>query len=89
MTVIRIVEDEHGFLAIAKNYKAAIHYLIDHYWLDDNSEIWDENTHNWVNIKEVLGENWKDKVYQLSLDEFFNYFDGQFYLYEDNVYECE
>lgn len=84
MTVYRIAEDDHGFLAIAKNYRSAIHYLIEHEWLNGHSEAW--NGEDWVNIKEALGEDWKDKVYEMSLDDFVNYFEGHLYIWEEPVY---
>lgn len=39
MTVITMNEENHGFLGVAKDYKAAIKYLYQTNWLNKDTEI--------------------------------------------------
>lgn len=82
MQVVTIKEESHGFIAIACDYKSAVRYLIDHNCLP--CDVYKDE--KWVGISETLGDNWADKLLSWDIDDFNSYFDGCFYLNEDEVY---
>lgn len=82
MQVVTIKEENHGFIAIAYDYKSAVRYLIDHNWLP--CDVYKDE--KWVGINETLGDNWVNKLLSWDIDDFNSYFEGCFYLDEDEVY---
>ena len=87
MKVILVNEDNHGLLTVAKDYKAALDYLLDNHWIHDDTAIWDERVNWWVELKYAQGEDWFDDMCRWSINEFNDYWDGSFYLDEIEVYE--
>jgi hypothetical protein len=87
MTVIIINEDNHGMIGVAKNYESAVKFLINGYWIEDNSEICDGED-SWIKLIDYFGEDWIDKmVLDWDINHFNNFWDGSFYLNEIEVYE--
>ncbi len=87
MTVIVINEDNHSMIGVAKNYEAAVNYLINNHWIEDHTEVWDGNI-SWCWLCEYLGEDWVDKmVLDWDINHFNDFWDGSFYLNEVEVYE--
>ena len=71
MTVICIVEDNHGLIGIAANEKAAKQFLLDSEWVKAGTEIWcrDENERyggHYVSLIDLYGENWEEKFFAMS-----------------------
>ena len=60
MEIVVIVEENHGVIGIATNYKAAKQWLIRKEWVDQYSEIYNHNTSKWESLEELYGENWKE-----------------------------
>lgn len=87
MKVILVNEDNHGLLTMAKDYKAALDYLLDNHWIEDNTEVWDERVNGWIKLKDAQGEDWFDDMCRWTINEFNDYWDGSYYLKEVEVYE--
>ena len=86
MTVIMVSEDNHGTIAIAKNYACAIAFLVKNGWIWENLEIIkDDDTV--TTICEDLGENYVSIILDWDIDTFERYFEGIFYLTVEKIYE--
>lgn len=60
MEIVVIIEENHGVIGIATNYKAAKQWLIRKGWIDQYSEIYNCDTSKWESLEELYGENWKE-----------------------------
>lgn len=67
MTVVRINEECHGFIGIAKDGKSAQNYVID-FWLTGDVYIYIDDKDS--TFEEAYGENWKEVLRQMPFDEF-------------------
>lgn len=67
MTVIKITEEWHGFIGIAKDEKSAQNYVIDS-WLTGDVYIYIGNKDS--TFEEAYGENWKEVLKEMSFDDF-------------------
>ena len=84
-TVIVISEEFHGFIGIAKDYKNAIHFLIDNGWIKAKSDIFYNETNQSIDC--IFGKHWQDEILALDFDDFCEFFDGWIYLCEETVFE--
>jgi hypothetical protein len=86
-TVIRIEEESHGTIALAADYKSAVHFLIKELWIDGETRVslgWGK----FAPIYEVYGENWHSLfMNEWDIDQFNEVFDGWLYLYLEEVYD--
>ena len=92
MKVILVSEDNHGQIAIAKDYGCAVRFLLDEGWLDDGIYLSDPESENGCDrpIAEILGDEWDFRVRtEFDMDEFNEIFDGIFYLTEEEVIGTE
>lgn len=81
MKVIIIDEDNHGDIGIALNYYHAVSWLINEGWLQDSTEIWDDDKFDFQTLKEKFGEDWADTMTcEWDIDNFNEFFDGSFLL---------
>lgn len=90
MKVIRIDEENHGFIGVASSMKAAWQFIVNKGWLGfwDDAYIFD----NWVNIGEFFDQNGWEKTNESLVDWAMNRkgddaWDGLFYFSECDVYE--
>ena len=64
MNVIIINEINHGCLGVALNYYNSVKWLINNYWINDDTDVCnpydDDNIDHWVTVHSVLGDNWRD-----------------------------
>jgi hypothetical protein len=67
MTVVRINEECHGFIGIAKDDKSAQNYVIDSWLTGDLYTCVDGKEQT---FEEAFGENWKDALKKIPFDEF-------------------
>ncbi len=86
MTVITIVEDNHGLIGIASGYEDAVDYLIEKKWLDGDDEYCDSNE-NIAPLKYLLGADWEEKIASWNIKIFNEFFEGCFYLQMMEVHE--
>ena len=75
--LVRVVEENHGTIAVASSYEKGLQYLINTGWLTEMEEVYVEEK-GWVRIKDHFGENWQEEI--LKQDK--NFFDGMYYFYE-------
>lgn len=69
MTVICIVEDNHGLIGIAATEKAAKQWLIDTDWVSEYSELWVREEDEWRSLLELYGENWSEEFFKFTKDQ--------------------
>ena len=84
MTVILIYYKDK-LLRVAKNYDAAINYLMEQDYLTEDTEVF---AHHYIN--EIIGENWASKIrYEWDIEDFNTFWDGyyKFSLLEEEVIE--
>lgn len=88
MKVIMINEENHGFLGLAKDYRAAVTYLYKNNWLEDFYSLEEtETTFKNLSLTDKLGPNWLDVIYSWTRYEFNYFFEDAFYLQEIEVFE--
>lgn len=81
MKVIVINECNHEDIGIALNYYHAVSWLYNEGWLQDSTEIWDDDKFDFQTIKERFGEDWVDMMTcEWNIDKFNEFFDGSFLL---------
>ena len=92
-TVIIIEEDSHGLIGIAKDYSSAIDLLVNEKWLNEDYEIWvDDSSISALTqtIKDHLGELWYVAIRdEWDIGQFNDFFDGSFYLAIEEIYGAE
>lgn len=72
-----VYEDNHGMIGLATDYQSAIDGLIKEKWLDENTELLDDNDFP-STIKEVFGKEWVSLIKQLDIITFNIFFEGCF-----------
>ena len=76
--VLTIREGSHGILAVCKDVPTAIDWLVSHYWLTEDTTVWDGDKGEWSFIKIYLGENWKINLQLMMAHELNDLFDDLF-----------
>lgn len=74
-----VYEDNHGMVGLATDYQSAINGLITEKWLDENTELLDDNCVP-STVKETLGEEWISLIKQWDITTFNSFFDGCFWI---------
>lgn len=82
MTVIRITEECHGFIGIAKDYESAQNYVIDS-WLNGSEYIYTDEEDQ--TIDGTFGENWKEILKEMPFEDFKVLMSDQFWFYEETL----
>ena len=86
MKVIVIMERQgEGLLAVAKDVKSAIKYLIENKWIEEDDTYLVE--YEKFSIIRKFGKNWEDTISNMSINEFNEFFRFLIYLEEKEVYE--
>lgn len=62
MSVVLVYDEDVTLLGVAKNYKAAIDFLVNKGYLSDSMQIYDQESNHYVRIDEYYGENWLDVI---------------------------
>ena len=84
-SVICIFSDEYGFLGVARNYEAALYFLLNQKWISDEVEVYDDDDEV-VTIDEYLGNNWFEKQLEWTISDFNAFWVGHFSLSKCPVY---
>ena len=91
-TVIRISEENHGFIGIVKSSKDIIPFLAYEGWIDEKTilPLLDDKK-RWCNVplKNLFGENWIKALLAMPLDVLSEVFNGGFYFSVEKVYRAE
>ena len=83
MIIYIIHEDNHGVLGVADSYESAVQFLIDNEWLTENFEILDREEHYSRPLYAL--EIKPEEIKAWNIDKFNDFFDGDFYIEEDNL----
>lgn len=60
-TVFVISEENHGIIGIAATRRASLVYLLESHWVDEDADIWwNPETHEYNQLKDLYGDNWRD-----------------------------
>lgn len=92
MKVFLIYEENHGLIGVCANtMSCVINYLILTDWLSPDFVFSSEETENGVEyftLRDVQEKNpnWKEYLQGLSVDEFNEWFEGTFYIEENEVF---
>lgn len=85
MKVIVIRIDDEYLPAVVKDYKAAIRFLIDEKWIDEETEIWIDEKDKYITIQEA-GIKLED-IKNYDRDTFEKYFGYDYELVERELIE--
>ena len=85
LTVICIYSDDYGFLGVAKNYQSALYYLYNERYIADDVTLYDDND-NLTTLVDYLGHNWFDKQLSWKIEDFNDFWYGNYSLVKCNVY---
>lgn len=86
MSVVLIYDENVTLLGVAKNYKAAIDFLVNKGYLSGSMQIYDQESNHYVRIDEYdkyYGENWLDVIRDEWDVENFNEFWGHWLLLDE------
>lgn len=83
MIIYIIHEDNHGVLGVADSYESAVQFLIDNKWLTEDFEIWDREEYHSRPLYAL--EIKPEEIKAWNIDKFNDFFDGDFYIEEDNL----
>ena len=84
-----IHEDNHGVIGLAASYSNAIKFLIENNWLNEKTEIVQEDD-TMTTVEKDLGKDWQDTVIRwLNIARFNDYFEGLFYIHQEDVFESD
>lgn len=86
---IIIYEFCHGDVGIAADYKSAIYYLFKERWIDNYTDIYDNDSDKFLPISEVLGENWRATLLNANENWFNDIFTEQFRIRHVEIYKHE
>ena len=83
MIIYIIHEDNHGVLGVADSYESAVQFLIDNEWLTENFEILDRE--EYYSRSRYALEIKPEEIMTWNINKFYDVFDGDFYIEEDNL----
>ena len=83
MIIYIIHEDNHGVLGVADSYESAVQFLIDNEWLTKDFEIW--NAKKDYSRPLYALEIKPEEIKTWNINKFNDFFDGDFYIEEDNL----
>ena len=90
MTVYAIHEESHGLIGVcAVDPCAMVDFLIDTDWIDEKYKIFVKKFNQWVSLNSYFGENWADRLREMTTDEIEEVFEDNFYFEKFEVYGVE
>lgn len=90
MTVYAIHEESHGLIGIcAVDPRAMVDFLIDTDWINEKHKIFVQKFNQWVSLNSYFGENWADRLGEMTIDEIEEVFEDNFYFEKFEVYGVE
>ena len=91
-TVIRIEEENHGFIGLVEDETDIIPFLIDKEWLSKThtiSVLDREKEWRRIPLTSLFGEDWDEILSNMPLAALSRIFDGSFYFSIEEVYGTE
>lgn len=87
MTVYAIHEENHGLIGIcAISPCAMVDFLVDTEWIDENYKIFIKKFNQWVSLQSYFGENWVNRLREMTPDEIEEILGDSFYFEKFEVY---
>ena len=90
-TVIRIEEENHGFIGLVQDDTDIIPFLVDNDWINEQSTVCvldDKNDWCSILLKNLFGEEWFDALSLMPVSILRTFFDETFCFYYETVYEA-
>jgi len=88
MEVYAIHEDSHGLIGIcATTPRAIVNFLVDTNWINEKYKIFIEKFQQWVSLRSYFGENWVERLCEMTMDELEATFEDAFYFEKFYVYD--
>lgn len=87
MTVYAIHEESHGLIGVcAVNPRAMVDFLVDTNWINEKHKIFVKKFNQWVSLRSYFGENWVDRLSEMTTDEIEETLEDDFYFERFEVY---
>lgn len=87
MTVYTIHEEDHGLIGVcAINPRAMVDFLVDTNWINEKHKIFVKKFNQWVSLRSYFGENWIDRLSEMTTDELEETLEDDFYFERFEVY---
>ncbi len=87
MTVYAIHEESHGLIGVcAVNSRAMVDFLVDTNWINEKHKIFVKKFNQWVSLRSYFGENWVDRLSEMTTDELEETLEDDFYFERFEVY---
>lgn len=87
MTVYAIHEESHGLIGVcAVNPRAMVDFLVDTNWINEKHKIFVKKFNQWVSLRSYFGENWIDRLSEMTTDELEETLEDDFYFERFEVY---
>ena len=87
MTVYAIHEENHGLIGVcAVNPRAMVDFLVDTNWINEKHKIFVKKFNQWVSLRSYFGENWIDRLSEMTTDELEETLEDDFYFEKFEVY---
>lgn len=87
MTVYAIHEESHGLIGVcAVNPRAMVDFLVDTNWINEKHKIFVKKFNQWVSLRSYFGENWVDRLSEMTTDELEETLEDDFYFERFEVY---
>lgn len=87
MTVYAIHEESHGLIGVcAVNPRAMVNFLVDTNWINEKHKIFVKKFNQWVSLRSYFGENWIDRLSEMTTDELEETLEDDFYFERFEVY---
>ena len=87
MTVYTIHERDLGLIGVcAIDPSAMVDFLIDTDWINEKYKIFVRKFNQLVSLRSYFGENWADRLREMTVDEIEEVFKGNFYFEKYDVY---
>ena len=87
--VIRIEEENHGFIGLVEDDTDIIPFLVDQSWISEAFTVClldDQKKWCSIPLRNLFGEEWYDALSLLPVSVLSTFFDGVFYFHYETVY---
>lgn len=84
LNVIRIDEECHGFIGVARDVPNAINFLCENDWLYGRTELFHDD--KYLAVQDIYGAEWRKYFESCTLHELQDIFDGCFYFHIEKLW---
>lgn len=87
MKIIIIEEENHGLIGAVTRKDLILPWLVRNNWINQFTEIYDEETDQLECIKDLFGLAWYQSLVKMDFNKLCECLDGVFYFYEMEIWE--